>query len=462
VVRTLPLFFAPWPTFAARRVSLSTPGFQPMPMDFDAYHKWLGISPKDQPPNHYRLLALDLYESDQEVIDTAANRQMSYLQQRAAGQYAALSQKLLNEIAAARLCLLNPEQKAVYDAELKKRLEGQPGITEPSRSDSPEPDSFAFLQSREPSKEAGQERPSTSRQPFDPKNPDSIQRKSKRGKSGSSDSASTTLRRVVGSIIFGWLGILVAFLLSTRSCEKQPGNQRPSPEVASAHPKTEPTAKSSSSETGKSADAHDTSPSSPSPKPDRSGTVAAQPAEEEQPRLPSLGSSATGTPAVPPAVGHEARPPATTTAAEPVASDPIKLVPKKGDFRRRTETDLFRVHPDGSVAKPWDLPHVVHGKSHPELRNWPRFSVNSFGESALEFMVEKQSKAGGAGVIECYVDGTSVETFKFPGTGEKTLLSQECGVRIPPGLHEIEIRNTGKAWVAIGWYRFRGRFAESD
>ena len=87
---------------------------------FDLYHKWLGIAPKDQPPNNYRLLALDLFESDPEVIDAAANRQMAYLQQRATGQYAALSQKLMNEIAAARLCLLNPQAKAGYDAQLRQ------------------------------------------------------------------------------------------------------------------------------------------------------------------------------------------------------------------------------------------------------------------------------------------------------------------------------------------------------
>jgi hypothetical protein len=85
---------------------------------FDPYHKWLGIPPKDQPPNHYRLLALDLFESDPEVIDTAANRQMSYLQQRAAGQHAALSQKLLNEISVARLCLLDTKKKVEYDEQL--------------------------------------------------------------------------------------------------------------------------------------------------------------------------------------------------------------------------------------------------------------------------------------------------------------------------------------------------------
>ena len=44
---------------------------------FDPYHKWLGIAPKDQPPHHYRLLGIDAFEDDRDVIDSAANRVMT-------------------------------------------------------------------------------------------------------------------------------------------------------------------------------------------------------------------------------------------------------------------------------------------------------------------------------------------------------------------------------------------------
>jgi hypothetical protein len=89
---------------------------------FDPYHKWLGISSKDQPPNHYRLLGIDLFEADPDVIDTAANKQMAFVQGCATGPHLALSQKLLNEIAAARLSLLNKAKKAAYDAKLKAKM----------------------------------------------------------------------------------------------------------------------------------------------------------------------------------------------------------------------------------------------------------------------------------------------------------------------------------------------------
>jgi len=82
---------------------------------FDPYYKWLGIPPRDQPPNHYRLLGIELLEADRDVIDAAANRLMTYLHELATGDDGQYAQTLLNEIAAARLCLLNPQKKAEYD-----------------------------------------------------------------------------------------------------------------------------------------------------------------------------------------------------------------------------------------------------------------------------------------------------------------------------------------------------------
>ena len=89
---------------------------------FDPYHKWLGISPKDQPPNHYRLLAIELFESDPDVIEGAADQRMAHVRTFQTGQNSALSQRILNELSAAKLCLLNPEQKADYDRQLQAKL----------------------------------------------------------------------------------------------------------------------------------------------------------------------------------------------------------------------------------------------------------------------------------------------------------------------------------------------------
>ena len=95
---------------------------QLMTETFDPYYKWLGIPPRDQPPHHYRLLGIELFEEDRDVIDAAANRVMSYLKDMATGDDAAHSQTLLNEISRARICLLNAEKKAEYDDQLRQRL----------------------------------------------------------------------------------------------------------------------------------------------------------------------------------------------------------------------------------------------------------------------------------------------------------------------------------------------------
>lgn len=89
---------------------------------FDPYRKWLGIPPNQQPPHHYRLLAIELFESDPDAIANAADRQMAHIRTFQAGPHSALSQKLLNELSAARVCLLNPERKEAYDAALQAQL----------------------------------------------------------------------------------------------------------------------------------------------------------------------------------------------------------------------------------------------------------------------------------------------------------------------------------------------------
>jgi hypothetical protein len=90
---------------------------------FDPYHRWLGISPKDQPPNHYRLLAIDRFESDAEVIRDAVERQMAHVRTYQLGEYSELSQRILNELAAAKACLLDPAEKAAYDRRLRAQSE---------------------------------------------------------------------------------------------------------------------------------------------------------------------------------------------------------------------------------------------------------------------------------------------------------------------------------------------------
>jgi len=89
---------------------------------FDPYRKWLGIPPAEQPPNHYRLLGIALFEDDPDVIAYAADRQMSHVRKFQAGRHGEHAQKLLSELAQARRCLLATKERDAYDATLKKEL----------------------------------------------------------------------------------------------------------------------------------------------------------------------------------------------------------------------------------------------------------------------------------------------------------------------------------------------------
>jgi hypothetical protein len=115
---------------------------------FDPYHRWLGIRPKDQPPNHYRLLGVDLFEDDPEAIIDAAQRQMAHVRTYQLGPTSAISQKILNELAAAKACLLDPQGKAEYDTTLRAQIAAtNPSPPPPAQPPSPP----SPTQSRRPS-----------------------------------------------------------------------------------------------------------------------------------------------------------------------------------------------------------------------------------------------------------------------------------------------------------------------
>ncbi|MBR6437347.1 MAG: hypothetical protein IKS45_12650 [Thermoguttaceae bacterium] len=102
-----------------------------MAEQFDPYYQWLGIPQDERPINKYRLLSLQLFESDEDVIANAADRQMAYIRTFQSGAHSAESQALLNELSSARVTLLNKQSKAEYDQQLRKTLGAQEMRTTP-------------------------------------------------------------------------------------------------------------------------------------------------------------------------------------------------------------------------------------------------------------------------------------------------------------------------------------------
>ena len=90
---------------------------------FDPYLEWLRIPADEQPPHHYCLLGIPLFESDQRIIAEAALDVATILRRYQLSDKVAISGRLLGEVARAKTCLLDPERKRDYDTELTEKLQ---------------------------------------------------------------------------------------------------------------------------------------------------------------------------------------------------------------------------------------------------------------------------------------------------------------------------------------------------
>jgi hypothetical protein len=89
---------------------------------FDPLAEWLAIPPAEQPPHHYRLLGLALFEDDAAAIERAADERMAIVRRHQTGPRAAATQQVLNRLAAAKQCLLNSATRGAYDAAIRGQL----------------------------------------------------------------------------------------------------------------------------------------------------------------------------------------------------------------------------------------------------------------------------------------------------------------------------------------------------
>lgn len=89
-----------------------------MSSEIDPYRDWLGIKSAHRPPNHYELLDLKTFESDRERIENAVMIEMAKVLRHENGPHAALATQIGRELEEAVRCLLDPGDKAAYDAEL--------------------------------------------------------------------------------------------------------------------------------------------------------------------------------------------------------------------------------------------------------------------------------------------------------------------------------------------------------
>jgi len=89
---------------------------------FNPLQDWLAIPPAEQPPNHYRLLGIDVFEGDPTAINLAAEVRLAQVHRAQSGATASVAKRLTEEINAARKTLLAHDAKLGYDRALKNKL----------------------------------------------------------------------------------------------------------------------------------------------------------------------------------------------------------------------------------------------------------------------------------------------------------------------------------------------------
>ena len=100
-----------------------------MSKPFHPYQQWLGITNAEAPPNRYQLLGLETFTDDSERIARAADAAMAQLRKIRPGEHAAEWSQLLDELARAKQCLLDPIEKEAYDDALRMQGRLPPNAT---------------------------------------------------------------------------------------------------------------------------------------------------------------------------------------------------------------------------------------------------------------------------------------------------------------------------------------------
>ncbi|MDR2169935.1 MAG: hypothetical protein LBP59_07330 [Planctomycetaceae bacterium] len=90
----------------------------------DVYKSWLKIDAENRPLDFYQLLRLGRFEDDIAKIRKNYHVLNEHVRKFAAGDYMEESQKLLNELAKAMLCLTDTARKLEYDISLGRKVGG--------------------------------------------------------------------------------------------------------------------------------------------------------------------------------------------------------------------------------------------------------------------------------------------------------------------------------------------------
>jgi hypothetical protein len=105
---------------------------------FDPLDTWFDISPDEQPPDHYKLLGIERFETDPQAIADGYEARIQHLDQQLNGLYGADAEQLKVRVGQAYGVLKDGAKRAKYDASLREADEDEPLRLQPLEN-SPSP-----------------------------------------------------------------------------------------------------------------------------------------------------------------------------------------------------------------------------------------------------------------------------------------------------------------------------------
>ncbi len=102
----------------------------PVSDEFNPFREWLGRETGREPSSHYDLLGIANNEIDGELIARRADALTARIRQFRPGPYIAAWQRLLDAVAEAKECLVDPTRRTAYDASLRRKG-SDPGVHPP-------------------------------------------------------------------------------------------------------------------------------------------------------------------------------------------------------------------------------------------------------------------------------------------------------------------------------------------
>jgi hypothetical protein len=137
------------------------------------------------------------------------------------------------------------------------------------------------------------------------------------------------------------------------------------------------------------------------------------------------------------------------------------------------EGTRFVVRRDGTVENAEELPDVLHGGGHPELRSPFVFDVDC--RQPTRFLVHVTTVSA-SGQLQFELDGEVVRTVELP-TGEglgtesrwqeeweiwQTDYNETYGIDVPAGRHTVRLTNGGQDWIQIGYFKLEDYVTNED